>query len=120
MMYKSKRLLCVEDHHETYVLITKVLKDFEVVSATNAADGIRLTRDGGFDLIVVDYYLPDGTGEDLCQAVRAFDSRTPILFITASDDFTETRSRVIGAQGSLKKGRPDFVAELRARALELS
>lgn len=116
---KTRRLLCVEDHRETCELITRVLHDFEVISVTTKADAIERAKTGRFDLMVVDYYLPDGTGEELCKHVRVFDTRTPILFITASDDFSETRSRTIGGQGMIKKGRDNFVSELRARASEL-
>ena len=119
MRKKTRRLLCVEDHRETCELITRVLKDFEVISVTTKAAAIENAKMGSFDLIVVDYYLPDGTGEELCKHVRIFDQRTPILFITGSDDFSETRSRTIGAQGMIKKGRANFVSELKARAGEL-
>lgn len=117
---KTRRLLCVEDHIETCQLITSTLRDFDVVSVTTKSAALERVRSGRFDLIVVDYYLPDGTGEELCKHIRIFDKRTPILFITGSDDFTETRSRTIGGQGMIKKGRPTFVTELRARASELS
>jgi DNA-binding response OmpR family regulator len=116
----KRRLLCVEDHRDTCELITSALKDFEVVSVTNVADARARARQGGFDLIVVDYYLPDGTGEQLCKDIRDFDQRTPILFVTGTDDFSETQSRSIGGQGMIKKGRANFVTELRARAAELS
>lgn len=120
MGIKSKRLLCVEDQRETCELITGALRDFEVISVSTKAEAVARVHSDKFDLIVIDYYLPDGTGEEACVQIRSFDQRTPILFITGSDAFTETRSRTIGAQGTLRKGRPDFVTELRERAAELS
>jgi CheY-like chemotaxis protein len=120
MGMKTRRLLCVEDHKDTCELITSTLREFEVVSVTTIADAIERVRQGRFDLIVVDYYLPDGTGDELCRNIRSFDQRTPILFVTGSDDFSETRSRTIGGQGMIKKGRPTFVSELKARAAELA
>jgi len=120
MGMKTKRMLCVEDQKETCELITSVLRDFDVISVATKADAVESCKKGSFDLIILDYYLPDGTGEELCKYIRIFDKRTPILFITGSEDFSETRSRLIGAQGMLKKGRPTFVSELRARATELS
>jgi DNA-binding response OmpR family regulator len=120
MGIKKKRLLCVEDHKETCELITSTLRDFQVVSADSCASALEHIRSERFDLIVVDYYLPDGNGEFLCGEIRKFDQRTPVLFITGSEDFTETRSRSIGGQGMIKKGRPTFVNELRARSVELT
>lgn len=39
-----------------------------------------------FDLLLLDVTLPDGTGFEVCEAVRAQDAQTPILFLTASDE----------------------------------
>jgi CheY-like chemotaxis protein len=68
----------------------------------------------------MDYYLPDGTGEEACHHIRHFDQRTPILFITASATFTATKAVAIGAQGVLKKASPNFIDELKARSTELA
>lgn len=39
-----------------------------------------------FDLLLLDVALPDGTGFEICEAVRREGSRVPILFVTAADD----------------------------------
>lgn len=39
-----------------------------------------------FDLLLLDVALPDGTGFEICEAVRREGSRVPILFLTAADD----------------------------------
>jgi len=64
--------------------------------------------------------LPDGSGEEACRQIRVFDRTTPILFITESRFVSETFSRSIGAQGSLRKGSPTFIDDLQNRALQLS
>ncbi|HCX78633.1 MAG TPA: DNA-binding response regulator [Firmicutes bacterium] len=38
-----------------------------------------------FDLIILDLGLPDGSGYDVCKAVRA-NSDVPVIFLTACDD----------------------------------
>jgi DNA-binding response OmpR family regulator len=38
-----------------------------------------------FDLIILDLSLPDGSGYDVCKAVRA-NSDVPVIFLTACDD----------------------------------
>lgn len=43
----------------------------------------RLTAEG-VDLIVLDVNLPDGSGLDFCEKIRA-ESRVPIIFLTAND-----------------------------------
>jgi len=119
-MGDQKSILCVEDDSDACELAASVLKEFEVITAASKADAVEKVKLRNYSLILVDYFLPDGTGEEFTKHVRIFDKRTPILFVTGSADFSETQARTIGAQGTLKKGRPDFVNELRQRALDLS
>jgi len=89
-------------------LIATILSDHEVVSATSKAEALRKATNGQFDLYLLDYYLPDGTGLEVCLLIRDFDDSTPILFVT---DFTElTRQQIenVNAQGIVwKQDLPD-------------
>src|SRR4030095_11591813 len=80
-----KRILCVEDHADTSALL-KVLREqdgYEVVGAGTVAEACTLARSVGFDLYLIDRWLPDGEGIELCRKIRTFDSTTPIVFLTA-------------------------------------
>lgn len=46
----------------------------------------RLQGSGGYDLLLLDVTLPDGTGYEVCEAVRKRGDSTPIIFLTASDE----------------------------------
>jgi CheY-like chemotaxis protein len=116
----KQRVLCVEDEPDTCELFSYVLTNFDIVVAGTKAKAVELARDDGFALILMDYYLPDGTGEEACEMIREFDKRTPILFVTASATFSEVRARSIGAQGALRKSNPQFIFELSERATELA
>ena len=116
----NKRVLCVEDHPDTCELISHVLKEFEVISAKTKAEALEASRSEQFALILLDYHLPDGTGEEICHLIRDFDKSTPILFVTGSSQFSESRARSIGAQGSLHKHHPEFTEELLRRSRDLS
>src|SRR6476620_7504863 len=103
------RILCVEYDRDFCELLTIALPEFEVVNAPTKADAIEKAKQGGFGLIFRETWLPDGTGEETCQRIRIFDTKTPILFITASRNFSETAARALAAQGMLQKTSPDFV-----------
>ena len=72
---------------------------------------------GGFDLLVLDVGLPDGSGLDLCREVRTA-GNTPVLMLSARG---EELDRVLG----LELGADDYLAkpfsprELAARARAL-
>jgi|SRR5215204_6325719 len=86
MQLIKRRILYIEDHEDTRELITLVLqqKDFEVVTGSTVARGIALAQGGHFDLYLLDSWLPDGSGLDLCKSIRGFDRTTPILFYSAA------------------------------------
>lgn len=58
-------------------------------------------RAGGFDLLVLDVGLPDGSGLDLCREVRAA-GHTPVLMLSAQGDEID---RVLG----LELGADDYL-----------
>jgi DNA-binding response OmpR family regulator len=64
-----------------------------------------------FDLFLLDSWLPDGSGIDLCKAIRQIDAHTPIIFYSAAA-YEDDKVLAIGAgaQGYLTK--PARLAEL--------
>src|SRR5205085_219926 len=117
---KPLKVLCVEDHDDTCKMISILLPEFEIIEAKTKSEAVEKAKEGGFALILMDYQLPDGTGEEAVRHIRHFDHRTPIIFITATRDITSTKAVSIGAQGVLKKASPTFTDELRARSAELA
>lgn len=100
------RILCVDDDQDTCEMITVLLGQagYEVQHGLSVADGLKNARQGGFDLILLDWGFEDGTGVDLCRQIRAFDDRTPILFYTGEvDDAAVEAALSAGAQGYLIK-----------------
>ena len=117
---KKPKILCVEDEPETFMMLQVFLPDFEIIPVGTKLDAIQKVMREDFSLIFLDYYLPDGTGEEACRQIRHIDQRTPILFITGSPSFTASKAVAIGAQGVLKKASPTFIEELLARSAELA
>jgi DNA-binding response OmpR family regulator len=79
------RVLYVEDHDDTRVLLALMLRGagFEVMEAACARDALGLARGGGFDLYLLDHTFPDASGVTVCRALREFDRDTPIVFYSA-------------------------------------
>ena len=80
MDLSSKRILCVEDHEDTCAFLRVLLSNLQVVTASTLAEGVHLAQNQGFDLYLLDMFLPDGNGISLCQQLRRFDPKTPVLF----------------------------------------
>jgi OmpR-family two-component system manganese-sensing response regulator len=100
------RILYVENDEDSCVMMRALLgpEGCEVVTVQTVADGLRLARLGGFALYMLENWFPDGTGTDLCQQIRTFDSSTPILFYSSlAYEADIERGMSAGAQGYLVK-----------------
>lgn len=102
-MMANKRLLCIDDNEDTCALVSSILQNYEVVSEHTKAGGLGRAMTGGFDVILADYYLPDGTGLELCALVRTFDPHTPILLVTATHSIEHEEVIAEGGQGVMRK-----------------
>lgn len=100
------RILCIDNDKDTCEMMTVILglDGYEVRHALSVTDGLRLVRQDSFDLILLDWHFEDGTGVELCKAIRTFDTRTPILFYTG-ETYSDKIERAMqaGAQGYLIK-----------------
>ena len=102
----TPRVLYVEDHEDTRELVTLVLeqKSYEIVTGSTIQNGVELARSQQFDLYLLDSWLPDGSGLELCRKIREFDGYTPILFYSAAVNQTDRELALnSGAQGYLTK-----------------
>lgn len=81
---------------------------------TVAGAKVALARAPSFELLILDVSLPDGTGFEVCQTVRAAGSTVPILFLTAADEeYSIMRGLDLGGDDYLTK--PFKLGELSAR-----
>lgn len=87
----AKRVLVVDDHAPTRLLIRAILEGekgrYEVVEAATGMDCLRAhPAQGPFDLILLDVNLPDMDGFEVCRSLRSTDDKVPIVFVTAKGD----------------------------------
>jgi DNA-binding response OmpR family regulator len=84
-LYKEKkRILLVEDEEDAKELVAHTLPEYTLICARDFSEGLRLARRRCFDLYILDSWLPDASGVELCRFIRGFDSHTPILFYSAA------------------------------------
>ncbi len=124
MHIDKRRVLYIEDHEDTRELVTLFLtqKSYEVVTGGTIESGIALAVAEKFDLYLLDSWLPDGSGLDLCQRIRQFDQTTPILFYSAAAYATDHELAMqCGAQAYLiKPSQPSELCRLVTELIEES
>jgi two-component system phosphate regulon response regulator OmpR len=97
------RVLVIDDDRKLCGLLSAYLggSGFEVLTAHDADEGMRLLRSDHPDLVVLDVMLPGMDGFETCRAIRRA-STVPIIMLTARGDVTD---RVVG----LELGADDYM-----------
>lgn len=111
------KTLIVEDDHKLARFLARVFTEqgHAVDTCPRAAEAVVLAAATDYDLVVLDWMLPDGDGPGVCRDLRRRGVATPILMLTARGELHE---RILG----LDAGADDFVVkpfeldELLARA----
>ncbi len=100
------KIFLVEDDEFTSAMLKHYLSmnpDNDVEVFTTGKDCINnLTRDP--DVICLDYYLPDATGEDIMQVLKKKVPDTPVIIVSGQDDIKT-------AVNLLKEGAYDYVVK---------
>ncbi len=80
------RILVADDEPDLLEAYAALLIDagYEVATAENGHQALRLLGDGGFDLILSDIVMPDLDGVSLLRAVREHDLDVPVVLVTGS------------------------------------
>lgn len=107
-MTEKRQILIVEDDLDLAEMLNAYFRvqGYDVQTAAWGEDAVRMSRDLGPDLIVLDIRLPDIDGYEVCRRLRS-NRRTqdiPIIFLT------EKRDRVDKLQG-LELGVVDYITK---------
>lgn len=88
MSLNAARVLVVEDHDQARKLVEDLLisEGFDVISAVNGAEALRMLKTMTPDLIVLDLLLPWVNGVEVLSTLRqsAVLTRVPVLVTTGS------------------------------------
>ncbi|MDT4862775.1 Transcriptional activator protein CzcR [compost metagenome] len=110
------RVLVVEDEPKLVQYLHQGLSEngYVVDVARDGIEGRRLATGGSYDLMVLDLMLPGVDGYGVLSALRAQDSKTPVLMLTARDKIED---RVKGLEGGADDYlvKPFAFSELLAR-----
>ncbi|HEV3409461.1 MAG TPA: response regulator [Chthoniobacterales bacterium] len=96
MSETKARILHVDDHQDTRLMMAALLADagYGVMTAGTVQEGVALAKEIEFDLYLLDVRLPDGTGVELCQRLRALRPEVPVLYYSAYGDEGEHQTAV--------------------------
>ena len=99
-------ILLAEDDADTRDLLELILQQagFRVSVTDDPTEVMRLLTTDRFDALLLDNWMPEVTGIELCRRIRSVDATTPIFFCSgAVTDADKNAALSAGAQGYLAK-----------------
>ena len=113
------RILIIEDEEKMARMLARVLREEGYVAETAGDGRIGLGRalDDSFDLLIVDWMLPERSGVQIVRGLRAAEVGTPVLMLTARDQVEDRVDGLdAGADDYLPKpfALPELLARVRA------
>jgi DNA-binding response OmpR family regulator len=100
------RILVVEDDRKVAGFLEEGFREeqFEVDIASAGDEGLARARAGKYDLILLDFMLPNRSGLEVASELRRGGDQTPILMLTARDDPRDIQSAMAtGINGYMTK-----------------
>ncbi len=90
------RVLCVDNDEDARVMLVTLLRLalIEAKAVGTAAQALSLIQAEHFDLYMLEGWLPEIDGFELCRRLRAFDPGTPIVFFSGAAYETDKRKGV--------------------------
>ena len=113
------RILVIDDDRSVRHLISKVFEDtdVEVVAGATAEEGLQQLAANPPDAVLLDILLPNTSGLEVFDQIRATDPKLPVIFITAYPDRLLTGERPEPAFLITKPYQPDTVKAIVSQAL---
>ena len=101
----GEKILIIDDEHDILRLLSLYLKDerYQVTTAESGRQALKLARQEKPDLIILDIFLPDMDGIEICQELRNY-TNVPILFLSCKSDDID---KIVG----LRVGGDDYITK---------
>lgn len=109
-------IMVIDDDDKITSLLRRSLafEGYEVTTASDGAEGLRLLGERQADLVILDVMMPKLDGWEVCRRLREAGISSPVLMLTAKDDVMDrVKGLDLGADDYLVK--PFALEELMAR-----
>lgn len=98
-----KKILAVDDEEDILFTLEAVadVADLNMTTTSRGLKALKYIKNNKFDLLLVDYHMPDINGLKLVKEIRKIDKEIPILVLTVDESMDL-------AEKFLKAGADDF------------
>jgi CheY-like chemotaxis protein len=100
---KKINILIVDDDFAILESFKECLEDkrFNVLTTSNPIKGLELFKQNQFDLILLDYSMPEMTGIQILELIRRANKTIPVFLMTSfnGDKFEEIKKQTLVLKG---------------------
>lgn len=106
MSVSPPRILAIDDDQDILYTLSAIGKiaGWNVTTTRSGAEGIRLAASGVFDVVLLDYHMPDLDGLSVVRGIREAGGKMPIIVLTVDE-------RLSLADEFLRAGADDFAVK---------
>ena len=99
LSHSKAALLCIDDDYAVLECEKALLETFgyTVVTASSGAEGLKLAGLHSFDVVIVDYNMPEMSGQQLAVAMRRLRPLAPIIMVSGAVDVPEQALEAVDA-----------------------
>ena len=96
-----KRILIVDDEPQIVMLLRSRLErcGYEVEEAFTGVEAYARLKTGDYDLVLLDFFLPDLIADDICRSIRS-GTNQPLLPIIIITGFSSRDTEAFISQGA--------------------
>ena len=96
MENKKKIAFVIDDEEALRDIVTEVLAmvDIESITASSGVEAIKMVTEHSnqIDIMIIDMYMPDLTGEETYEKLKEFYPNCPVLYISGLDRSEDYKS----------------------------
>jgi two-component sensor histidine kinase/CheY-like chemotaxis protein len=121
MPNRTPHVLYVDDDPGLARLVEKAMqrRGYLYDHAKSGEEGLDRIRQGGIDVLVLDHYLPTGTGLDVLAELATFEDKPAVVYVTGSaETAVAVEALKTGATDYVPKTLSDEFMELLVTAIE--
>jgi len=92
-------ILCIDDHWKGLIRRKRLLEEngYQVLEATNGAEGLELFLSQPVDAVILDYQMPGMSGDAVAAKMKSISPQVPILLLSAYGPLPKAKLKAVDA-----------------------
>ncbi|MFY9910741.1 MAG: response regulator [Candidatus Sulfotelmatobacter sp.] len=96
---QSAVVLCIDDNEDMLECEKAFLESFgyTVLTAASGSKGLELASEYSVDVVILDYFMPEVSGQEVALAMRRLKPLAPIILLTGGVDIPPQTLKLVDA-----------------------